>query len=146
VILLLKILAPLNHRIANTGIGSAYQPQAEMAYGLGQRLSLTAHHDGQSLTSRFLLDGERVLAATAGGQTSYYLPDGLGSVRQVTDGQGQVTLTRSFTPWGELLELSGQGDFTWADCWTRPRADYSPAACIPARPTPTFPGRATRWE
>jgi hypothetical protein len=68
-----------------------------------------------------------VLAATANGQTSYYLPgigeyqadwryylpDGLGSVRQLTGEQGQVTGARSFTPWGELLGQSGAGEVSF---------------------------------
>lgn len=31
----------------------------------------------------------------------------------MTDIQGQVTLSRSFTPWGELLGQTGVGDTTW---------------------------------
>ncbi len=108
--------------------GASYQAQAQMQYnGLGQRLALTAHQGGQSLTTSYLLDGDTLLAATASGQTtyylsgigeyqaawSYYLADGMNSVRQITNAQGVVMLTRSFTPWGELLALSGTGDFTW---------------------------------
>jgi len=106
---------------------AAYQPQAEMIYdGQGQRLAMTAHQGSLSLTSRYLLDGQTTLAATASGQTTYYLrgvgefqadwryylPDGMGNVRQVTDAQGQVAGTRSYTPWGEILEQSGQTDLT----------------------------------
>jgi len=43
---------------------------------------------------------------------SYYLYDGTGSVRQMADGQGHITATRSFTPWGEILEPSGQSGLT----------------------------------
>ena len=111
--------------------GAGYQVQAEMVYnGLGQRLELTAYAEGQSLTTHYLLDGSALLAATANGQTTYYLQgygligemrenwsfylaDGTASVRQLTDPQGAVTLTRSFTPWGELQALTGTGDFTW---------------------------------
>ncbi len=111
--------------------GSTWQPQAEMAYdGLGNRLEMTAYAEGQSLTTHYLLDGNALLAATADGQTTYYLQgyglmgemredwsfylaDGTASVRQLTDPQGAVTLTRSFTPWGELLALTGTGDFSW---------------------------------
>jgi RHS repeat-associated protein len=42
-----------------------------------------------------------------------YLPDGTGSVRQLTDLDGQVSLARRFSPWGELLEQDGGGDFAW---------------------------------
>ena len=107
--------------------GSGYQLQAEMVYdGQGQRLEMTGHQAGQSLTTRYLLDGRQTLAATANGQTtyylngvgeyqadwSYYLADGTNSIRQVTDPQGQITFTRSYTPWGEVLEQSGQADLT----------------------------------
>lgn len=95
--------------------GTSYQVQAEMVYnGMGQRLATTAHQAGQSLTSNYLLDGSQTLAATADGQTTYYLngvgeyqadwiyylADGTNSVR-LSDPQGQVTLTCSFTLWGE---------------------------------------------
>ena len=108
--------------------GSAYQVQAEMVYnGQGQRLLLTAHQEGQSLTTNYLLDGNTLLAATANGASTHYLPgmgehkqgwsyslaDGTNSVRQLTSPAGAVTLSRSFTPWGELLRLTGTGDFTW---------------------------------
>ena len=108
--------------------GNDYQVQAEMSYnGLGQRLGLTAYQGETSLTTNYLLDGNTLLAATADGQStfylsgvgelkedwSYYLADGMSNVRLVTDAQGSVTLTRSFTPWGELLEQNGESDLTW---------------------------------
>jgi len=44
---------------------------------------------------------------------SYYLNDGLSTTRQMSDASGYVILSRSFTPWGELLELHSEGDFSW---------------------------------
>jgi RHS repeat-associated protein len=38
---------------------------------------------------------------------NYYLPDGVNSVRQVTDLSGATLLTRSYTPWGEVLSQTG---------------------------------------
>jgi YD repeat-containing protein len=108
--------------------GTAYQVQVEMDYnGLGQRLSLTAHEAGQSLTSQSLLDGQTLLAATVGAQSTFYLPgigehgqdwryylaDGTNSVRQLVDQQGAVVLSRSFTPWGVTLEQAGEEDIVW---------------------------------
>jgi YD repeat-containing protein len=102
--------------------GTGYQVQAEMVYnGMRQRLALTAQHAGQSLSTAYLLDGQTLLAATADEATTFYLPgigehkqgwsyylaDGTNSVRQLSSPTGQVSVTRSFTPWGELLELSG---------------------------------------
>ena len=94
---------------------------------------MTAHQGELSLTTQYLLDypaNARPLAATANSQTTfylygngplaelkadwtYYLSDGTGTVRQLTDSVGTVTLSRSYTPWGELLEQSGDGEFTW---------------------------------
>jgi len=108
--------------------GAAFQLQAEMAYnGLGDRLSLTAYVGGSSLTTEYALDllsRSRPLAAAAAGQTTFYLY-GLGAIaeqsadfryylkdadrtaRQLVDPAGELTLARSFTPWGEPLEQVG---------------------------------------
>lgn len=114
--------------------GTAYQPQAEMAYnGLGQRLRMTAHQGELSLTTQYLLDlpaHARPLSATANNQTTFYLygtgalaeqttqwtyslNDGTRTARQLTNPAGAVTLARRYTPWGEVLEQAGDGDFTW---------------------------------
>jgi YD repeat-containing protein len=122
--------------------GAGYQVRAEMSYdGLGGRLSQTAYEGGTSLTTHYTLDsqvGQRPLVATPqgppeggqGGQSTHYLyghgplgeraagwalylPDGTDSVRQLAGMDGQVTLTRRFSPWGELLEQDGGGDFAW---------------------------------
>ncbi len=114
--------------------GTAYQPQAEMVYnGLGQRLSMTAHQGELSLTTQYLLDlpaHARPLSATANNQTTFYLygngslaeqtaqwtyslVDGTRTARQLTNPAGAVTLARRYTPWGEVLEQAGDGDFTW---------------------------------
>ena len=37
-------------------------------------------------------------------------PDGNGTVRQLSAAGGAITLARSYTPWGELLEQHGGGD------------------------------------
>jgi RHS repeat-associated protein len=44
---------------------------------------------------------------------SYYLNDGLNVPRQMSDGNGAVTLMREYTPWGEVLKQAGTGNFTW---------------------------------
>ncbi len=119
---------------AETHNGTAYQPQAEMVYnGLGQRVSLTAWTGGISLTTRYVLDPLREaapLTATAEGQTTfylhgrdplgeltdkwtYYLADGDRTVRQLSDVNGSTTVSRSYTPWGEVLEQQGSGNLTW---------------------------------
>jgi len=51
------------------------------------------------------LVGHETLGRWDGSAWAYTLPDGLGSVRQVTDGTGEVTATREWTPYG--VEVSG---------------------------------------
>ena len=52
---------------------------------------------------------------------AYHLADALGSVRQLTDADGAVTMVQSFKPYGGVLEREGEGasyySFTgeWAD-------------------------------
>jgi len=111
--------------------GSSWTPQAQMAYdGLGQRLSMTGFADGQSLTAQYVLDGSRVLSADADGNLTTYLyglgpigqltdvwayglPDGSGTQRQLVDPAGEITLAASYTPWGDALSVSGEGNFTY---------------------------------
>jgi RHS repeat-associated protein len=114
--------------------GTAFQLQAEMAYnGLGDRLALTAHVGGESLTTEYALDLLSLsspLAATAAAQTTFYLY-GLGAIgedsavfnyhlkdadrtaRQLVDPAGQLTLARTFTPWGEPLEQIGTAELAF---------------------------------
>jgi RHS repeat-associated protein len=114
--------------------GSAYQPQAEMLYnGLGQRLRMTGYALGTSVTTTYvldLMDNARPLSATSNGNTTYYvyglgpvaefttewsysLPDGTNTPRQLTNEVGEITLAGSYTPWGNSLEYTGTGNFTF---------------------------------
>jgi RHS repeat-associated protein len=52
--------------------------------------------------------GTRPLAQN-GGAWEYLLADALGSVRQIVDGSGNVTLAESYQPYGSLLTSSGSG-------------------------------------
>jgi YD repeat-containing protein len=104
--------------------GTSYQTQSQMSYnGLGQRLSVS----GAGQTLNYLVDqagDDSPLAAYSSGQASYYLngagplgkfntawnyylPDGVNSIRQVTDLSGATLLTTSYTPWGEVLSQTG---------------------------------------
>ncbi len=55
----------------------------------------------------------------------YFLGDALGSVRQLADDNGDVTLARRYEPYGDVLESAGTGetsyDFTgeWRDSYIR---------------------------
>ena len=100
-----------------------------MAYnGLGDRLEMTAYAEGQSVTTRYVLDNGQVLAAIAGGSSTFYLygngplaeltgawayplADGSRTARQLVDASGNVLLSSSYTPWGDTLSVSGSGSF-----------------------------------
>jgi YD repeat-containing protein len=107
--------------------GSNWDVQAEMAYnGLGQRLSM----DAAGVIAHYVMDGDRPLTAESTGNTTYFLygrgpigektstwnfalPDGLNTLRQLTDIQGDVTLSTRYTPWGGTLDTHGTGNFTY---------------------------------
>ena len=113
--------------------GSAYAVVSQMLYdGLGQRRQVTAWAGGVSATTTYAVDsqqGSAVLAATSAGQTTfylhgpngplaeltvswgYYLADGQGTARQLSDASGAITLQRRYTPWGEVLDQQGRGTF-----------------------------------
>jgi RHS repeat-associated protein len=64
--------------------------------------------------------GNGRLAEEQPGGWSYHLPDALGSVRQLTDAAGGVTLAHAFEPYGESLASSGAGDsaYGYTGEWT----------------------------
>jgi len=98
-----------------------------MSYnGLGQRLSMEA----AGVTTQYMMDGNNLLTADAGGNVttylyglgavaekttawSYSLSDGSNTPRQLTDASGAVTFAARYTPWGDTLETHGTGDFTF---------------------------------
>lgn len=108
-----------------------WELQAEMLYdGLGNRLEMTGYANGQSVTTRYTLDAGRVLAAASADNSTFYLygmgligeltdnwsyslPDGSNTARQLTNQTGEVTLVTSYTPWGDLLDMRGEGSFTF---------------------------------
>ena len=67
----------------------------------------------QDGTNTYLYGVNRVSQATAT-ETEYFLPDALGSVRNLTDENAANTLTQSYTPFGEVLESSGAGQTGYA--------------------------------
>ncbi len=72
-------------------------------------------------TYTYLYGYDRIAQAGVNGD-EYFLPDALGSVRQMTDEVGSVTLSQSFTPYGELLARGGIGStsYDFAGEWTDP--------------------------
>jgi hypothetical protein len=53
--------------------------------------------------------GVRRLAQVEGADAEWFLGDALGSVRQVVDDDGEVVLTRDYSPFGAALSESGTG-------------------------------------
>jgi RHS repeat-associated protein len=86
---------------------------------------------GRAEMYRAACEAGAVLAATTAGQTTFYvhgprgplaeltaswgfyLPDGQGTARQLADASGSITLVRRYTPWGEILQQAGTGNFAW---------------------------------
>jgi RHS repeat-associated protein len=58
--------------------------------------------------SHVYLYGLGRIAQTAPSESVYFLGDALGSVRQLTDGQGIVILARSYEPYGSVLSTAGE--------------------------------------
>ncbi len=67
----------------------------------------------QDGTNSYLYGVNRI-AQVSETQTGYFLPDALGSVRQMTDEEGEVTLTQSYAPYGEVLESQGTATTDYA--------------------------------
>ena len=58
-------------------------------------------------TNTYLYGNGRISQHTT--QTEYFLADALGSVRQLADTAGTVTLTQSYSPYGETVSSTGGG-------------------------------------
>ncbi len=87
-------------RVAQSVDGDASIYAWDWASGLPELLS-----EGGNL----YLVGHETLGWWDGNQWAYILPDGLGSVRQVTDATGAVTDAREWTPYGEELDGAQAG-------------------------------------
>ncbi|MHB8113352.1 MAG: RHS repeat-associated core domain-containing protein, partial [Bellilinea sp.] len=59
------------------------------------------------MLASYVLGGTELLSQTRGGVTSYYLHDGQGSTRALTDDSGAVTDTYAYTAFGELYAQTG---------------------------------------
>jgi RHS repeat-associated protein len=108
---------------------------ASYAYnGMGDRLSETANGQTthytmdlnagltqvlQDGTNTYLYGAGRVAQYGANGP-DYYLGDALGSVRQMVDGSGNVTLGRNYKPYGGVLSSMGGGatSYGFTNEWT----------------------------
>lgn len=111
------------------------QSTVNLSYnGLGQHFDRLSDRrlsmDADGVIAHYIMDGDRPLTATSNSNTTFYLyglgaigertsawsyslPDGTNTTRQLTDIQGEVTLSARYTPWGDSLELHGTGNFTF---------------------------------
>ncbi len=72
------------------------------------RGTATLTYDYRGLTTRHVYAGVRRIARVAAdGGHSYYLADHLGSTRSLVDGNGIVTSTYDYRPYGKVLATSG---------------------------------------
>jgi RHS repeat-associated protein len=61
-------------------------------------------------TTHYLQVQGQILAQYDSGTWAYVAPDALGSVRQVLDPAGSVTLAQSYDPFGNVLEVAGSAE------------------------------------
>ncbi len=130
-----------NRMISSNGQGI----NATYAYtGLGDRISQTVN--GQTTTytldlnaglTQILNDGTNTYLygvdriAQVNTSTEYFLGDALGSVRQITNTNGNITLTKSYAPYGEVMASAGSGTSPFA--YTGEQTDVSGLTYLRAR-------------
>lgn len=61
----------------------------------------------------YLYGNERIMQTSATDE-GYFLTDALGSVRQLVNQKEEVTLAKSYEPFGETLESAGEGESAFA--------------------------------
>ncbi len=96
----------LGDRVRQTANGVTTQYTLDLNSGLTQ--VLTENTPGGYGDETYLYGLAR-LAQVSAESTEYFAADALGSVRQLTDANADVTLQRSYTPYGEILRASGTG-------------------------------------
>ncbi len=95
----------LDQRVAQTVNGATTQYTLDVAGGLPEVIAATTG----AATTRYVQVGGQLLAQHDSGTWAYVLPDHLGSVRQLGDGAGDVTLAQGYAPFGEGLGGAGTG-------------------------------------
>jgi len=132
----------LPHDSANR-LTSVLGPQSSVQYsynGLGDRLTQNDVHytlDLNAGLTQALDDGDNTYLygngriAQTGGTTEYFLGDALGSVRQLTSKDAEITLTKSYAPYGEVRSTSGSGESAFA--FTGEQVDVNSLVYLRAR-------------
>ena len=120
----------MGDRLSQTVNGVTTQYTLDLNTSLTQVLA-----DG---TSTYLYGPTRIGEKQASGFT-YHLPDALGSVRQLADATANVTLTRSYAPYGDTLTSTGAGATAWQ--FAGEQRDASGLTFLRARYLSTTTGR-----
>jgi YD repeat-containing protein len=94
----------LGDRVSQTKNGVTTDYALDQVAGLTQVLEESAPQGYESYT--YLYGNGRIGQFTAQ-DSEYYLTDALGSVRQMVDGSGEITLTKSYEPYGAILSSMG---------------------------------------
>ncbi|MEC4811704.1 MAG: putative Ig domain-containing protein [Scytonema sp. PMC 1069.18] len=71
---------------------------------------VVAEYDSSGNLKTSYLYGHDLISQTKDGQQSFYLVDGLGSIRVLTDGQASITDTYTYDAFGKLIGSSGSTD------------------------------------
>jgi len=111
----------LGDRLSQTVNGNTTNYTLDLNTGLTQVLN-----DG---TNTYLYGVGRIVLVNTG--TEYFLGDALGSVRQLTDTQGEITLAKSYAPYGEVANSAGSAVSPFA--FTGEQVDASGLTYLRAR-------------
>jgi RHS repeat-associated protein len=130
-IFLLAIRSSIIDRLQQTVNDVTTNYSIDIAAGLTQVLA----DDGHTY-----LYGVGRIAQDGPTSTEYFLTDALGSVRQLADADGQVSLAQSYQPYGETLSSSGEGatSYGFVGEWTD---SYSGLVNVRARYYAPWQGR-----
>ncbi len=124
---------------------TSFNGTSSYAYnGLGDRLTQTVNAQTTNYTldlntglTQVLNDGTNQYLygvgriAQVNTTTDYFLGDALGSVRQLTDASGAITLAKSYAPYGEATSSAGNGTSPFA--YTGEQVDVRKAGSASAR-------------
>jgi len=65
-------------------------------------------------TNSYLYGNARIMQENSSEEKEYFLGDALGSVRMLADEEGEITLLRSYEPYGEVLSSQGSGETSYS--------------------------------
>ncbi len=125
-------------RVAQTVNSMTTNYTLDLASGLTQVLA-----DGEQT---YLYGNGRIAQYRAGG-ADYFLGDALGSVRQLVDADGEVTLAKNYEPYGELMDSAGSGGTSYG--YTGEMTDLTGLVYLRARYYAPWQGRflsRDTWE